>query len=147
MQKCAMCGKDRKAGSLTRKTSDGRPICKYCLRPKRKRRNMKDRDHYVYILVDPRDSRIKYVGCTVNVQRRMYLHAHRYEHYHIANLSPKIQWAVELMNSGHDPILVVLEKVSGKVAKERETFWMRRLYRAGAPLTNVRGLEDLRDAA
>lgn len=88
----------------------------------------------VYILVDPRDSRVRYVGCTKKpIEQRVTDHLNEAR---MKDNRPKNVWLRELLASGLKPIGVVLEEgFHGNTFDE--AVWTRLLLELGAPLTNV----------
>lgn len=86
---------------------------------------------HLYGLIDPRDNRIKYVGQTVNLDRRYK------EHCAIHGSTAKDVWISELAGLDLKPILVHLETVSGAEANHREAWWIELLKVAGSNLTNT----------
>lgn len=64
-----------------------------------------DKKHYVYILIDPFDLKIRYIGCTLNPKRR------RKDHYtnRFYNYNNKLlTWIIILKDSGTKPIFKVI---------------------------------------
>lgn len=99
-----------------------------------------NKPRFVYALVDPRDSRIRYVGCSWNPQKRLFSHiADANRHRSPADGSPKVEWLHDLIQNDLRPIVVKLQECS-PVANwlEVENEWIQRLVKAGAELTNVR---------
>lgn len=81
----------------------------------KKARPERARPHYLYLLRDPRDGVIRYIGISYHPARRIYQHAGR--------LSSCRQWIAELRNDGLRPILETpfgaLHFGAAKAAEER----------------------------
>lgn len=85
---------------------------------------------YIYILVDPRDQAIRYVGKTVDLKARYSRHVTCSEDDY------KGRWIKLLLGLGLKPTLqVVDEVVEGWEARER--WWIEHLRREGYRLTNT----------
>jgi DNA-binding XRE family transcriptional regulator len=93
----------------------------------------KDLVRYIYALIDPRDDAVRYVGCAGDIDERLR------QHMRSKNLSlPKYRWLAELKQCGFSPRLEILETVEGYLPTfAREEYWVKKLMRSGAPLTNV----------
>lgn len=92
----------------------------------------KEHGDYVYALVDPRDSRIYYIGGASYLRHRLTSHLSEARHRKSTRDHPKNIWLRDLMSSGHVPIVVVV----GNGVWFNEKKWIAILYRLGAPLTN-----------
>lgn len=78
----------------------------------------------IYGLVDPRDARIRYVGCSAHPKDRAWMHAGQAR---IAT-SPKSVWMRELEAAGLKPLLVAIEVCeSEKEAADSERKWIASL--------------------
>lgn len=101
---------------------------------------------FVYALVDPRSSRIRYVGCSYNPKKRMEsqlteARARRSNPKYAKvpdNFPPRLRWLTELIDGGNSPIVVILEECEYSEWRERENYWIVTLHEAGADLTNIR---------
>ena len=90
---------------------------------------------YIYVLVDPRDNRIRYVGKTNDVKMRMYKHLFEAKNDKIKH---KNVWITGIIQSGYNaPILNVIEECSEEVWQERERFWIKHYRDLGCDLTNL----------
>ncbi len=94
-------------------------------------------DWSVYILVDPRDSRIYYVGCSQSPKIRLT------QHIAMARSEPKAnprkaEWLNNLWRCGFRPLMIEIECVNYWHHLEREFHWIVTLAENGAPLTNAR---------
>lgn len=89
--------------------------------------------HYIYVLVDPRDDRIRYVGQTPRLEGRYKEHCGRqYKKDHRAN------WLNKLRSFDLKPIMQAIEECNEYNWTERETYWIKH-YREvlGCDLTNT----------
>jgi len=95
----------------------------------------------VYALQDPRDGRVRYVGCVVSTPR--YLKSRIHNHLSEArgrSRSAKSMWLRDLLAADGLPTVLILETVDPDEASARERYWIA-TYRAnvGDALTNVQG--------
>lgn len=88
---------------------------------------------FIYVLTDPRDGRIRYVGKTDNLKRRLRMHLHAAMNAKSRNR--RVNWIRSLMLSGLTPCMPVLESGDGDW-KEAERRWIRNLKKAGLDLVN-----------
>src|SRR6266568_4337485 len=88
----------------------------------------------VYALLDPRDDSIKYVGLTINPERRLARHISS----RTSATPEKRTWHEELIALNITPILLPLETgmFCEMEARERESFWIKELLEAGSELFN-----------
>jgi group I intron endonuclease len=86
---------------------------------------------YIYTLKDPTNNHIRYVGKTINVQRRLSAHLYRAKKgkHHTAN------WIKSLLSQNLKPIIEVIEVCNKKNWQEREKYWIA-FYRQKFDLTN-----------
>lgn len=90
-------------------------------------------EHVIYALVDPRDMAIRYIGMSKDVLTRFKRHLACND----AN-AEKIQWLQELEEEGLTPYCMILSLVKGeKLAKIRESDWIKFYRHQGASLTNI----------
>lgn len=93
---------------------------------------------HVYVLVDPRDGRPRYVGCTMNPRQRMSAHLN-------ANKSTegngrRCEWVRELKTLGLAPKMMGLGKAVGfRAAQKLEASWIAKGWKRGWPLLNGHG--------
>lgn len=76
---------------------------------------------YIYILIDPRDGLVRYVGCTSHVGSRY--------NYHLSGMgikadSPRNKWILELKEEGELPQIEVVEETGPFECYDRERFWI-----------------------
>lgn len=89
---------------------------------------------YVYVLIDPRDMAVRYVGCSIDPVKRL---------RHDINASrlwsvKRLDWIASVLNSGLDPIQCVIEEHDSVVdAAVAETAWISLLRSKGAELVNA----------
>jgi predicted GIY-YIG superfamily endonuclease len=88
---------------------------------------------YIYSLVDPRDNKVKYIGKTVNLEKRMEQHL-----YWFTGTNPrKERWIQKLKDKGFKPEMAVIEECNQSNWMEREKYWIA-YYREVCPdLTNI----------
>lgn len=88
-------------------------------------------EYTIYRLIDPRDSCVKYVGCTSNLEERLRLHIRHPEK------TAKGKWISELQSEGLNPLAEVIETHADvTIAAEREIHWINQLKENGVSLTN-----------
>ena len=88
---------------------------------------------YIYVLKDPRDYQIKYVGKTSDINRR------RKEHnqIHRNRKSKKNSWVTHLIKNGMQPIMEVLEECKESEWIDREKYWIQYYKKLGFDLKNM----------
>jgi len=91
---------------------------------------------YIYSLTDPETKRLRYIGKTNKIDRRLYLHIYwakkNERNQHVYN------WIKMLIEKGLLPELNVIEQdLSEKKAIKREIYWIKRYRKLGEPLTNM----------
>ncbi len=94
----------------------------------------------IYALVDPRDSRLHYVGSAVKsytLQHRLGRHIVDSRQQKKPNPSLKA-WLKELALLGLKPLAVEIEETASEIGEAREEHWIEKLHSAGAPLLNRR---------
>lgn len=75
----------------------------------------------IYSLFDPADGRVRYIGQTVNVKRRLARHVKDAPHRNL----PVYRWIMELIAVGRTPAMTVIEECAGDEANAREIFWIK----------------------
>lgn len=89
---------------------------------------------YIYGLIDPRDSEIKYIGRTNDVNRR---YAEHCENKIDSGGVEKCAWINILKSNNLFPIIVILEIVlSDSDISAKETWWISLAYRKGWKIRN-----------
>ena len=89
----------------------------------------------IYILKDPRDNSIKYVGQTkCNLKGR--LSSHIQDALNMRYNLPKCEWIIELYNLELTPLIEEIELVTNKKANEREQYWIDHYSNLGINLLN-----------
>lgn len=93
---------------------------------------MRDDTCYIYLLRDPIDNEVKYIGKTNNLKVRLKAHLNpaRFKNTH------KFNWIKKLRNKNLKPTLEIIEKCSINNWKEREKYWIKYYLDAGTKLTN-----------
>jgi hypothetical protein len=89
---------------------------------------------FIYILIDPRNNEIRYVGKTTNIYVRF--------HNHIApsklnDDSHKSKWIKKILSEGIIPLIQVLEITNEFCWKEKEKYWIKYYRDLGCDLTNI----------
>lgn len=95
---------------------------------------------YIYVLVDPRNCAVRYVGKTFDPVARFRMHMTEGRVWP-ANDS-RIGWLKALIAEGLKPRMFVVEVVRYKASKEAEWKWVRHYHRAGADLVNGHGIKS-----
>lgn len=88
--------------------------------------------NFIYILSDPRDNQIRYVGKTDNPQRRFSMH--------LIEKDPcyKRNWIKQLLSNNLQPIMTVIEEIpENQDWEEREKYWISYYRSTGHNLTNM----------
>jgi group I intron endonuclease len=88
---------------------------------------------YIYSLKDPRDYQIKYIGKTVDIDRRRKEHSQ----IHRNKKSRKNSWVAHLVKNGMQPIMEILEECEKSKWVEREKYWIRYYKELGFDLKNM----------
>ena len=88
---------------------------------------------YIYSLKDPRDYQIKYIGKTIDIDRRKKEH----NQIHRNKKSKKNSWIIHLIKNGMQPIMEVLEECKESDWVERERYWIRYYNELGFNLKNM----------
>lgn len=94
------------------------------------------RKHDVYILSDPRDGSIHYIGVSKNIQQRFK------QHLTCSGMNlHKNMWVIRLLQQGLQPHIEVIDRAIGfQEAKQREAHWITYYRDQGEPLTNIEGV-------
>jgi hypothetical protein len=96
-------------------------------------------DHYIYLLRDPRDKSVSYVGRTKNPKRRYSSHLN--DKCEGSYVRSRWDWISELRTMNLRPLMEIVETLDAPVAEElvseREFRWMFHVFQQGASLTNV----------
>ena len=88
---------------------------------------------YIYSLKDPRDYQIRYIGKTINIDRRWAEHNQTHRNYK----SKKNSWIVSLLNNGLQPIMEIVEECNELNWIEREKHWIDYYKGIGVDLKNM----------
>lgn len=89
-----------------------------------------DRKVSIYVLIDPRDSAVRYVGSTLNINATVSRHVTQ------ANNKKKILWVAELKAAGLRPKLEVIDTTDAQIRFEVERKWISHYLSIGAKLLN-----------
>jgi len=89
-------------------------------------------DVFIYALLDPTDSEVRYVGKAKNPYKRLYFHLHNKAHTH------KYFWLQSLVKQGLKPVVCVLDRCDDfkPIWEARERDWISFYKRIGCNLTN-----------
>lgn len=100
---------------------------------------MRTIDYYIYVLRDPRDKSVRYVGRTINPQRRY--SRHLYDRCRGSYVRARWDWITELRSMKLRPEFEISETLSAPIPEaaisEREFRWIFHFFQQGANLTNV----------
>ncbi len=89
----------------------------------------------IYSLTDPATKKIRYVGLTCNLKRR--LREHRQRAVAGTDKTHKGCWLRQLYAAGSQPEVKILEdRITTERCDTREVYWIAKLRRAGHELTN-----------
>jgi hypothetical protein len=96
-------------------------------------------DHYIYLLRDPRDESVRYVGRTLNPKRRY--NSHLNDKCDGSYVRARWEWVSELRSMSLRPKMEIIETLFAPIAEglisEREFRWVFHYFQQGANLTNV----------
>ena len=89
----------------------------------------------VYGLVDPTKDSLKYIGQSVDEDKRLF--GHLSDAFYHPGASNKTIWLNRLLARGGSPEVIVFGRVRGKSRADRlERAWIRYAFERGCPLTN-----------
>jgi hypothetical protein len=87
----------------------------------------------IYVLIDPRDSAIRYVGMTQHtLQFRLRLHLREKK-----SRGHKVWWVQKLVRIGMPPRIDLIQQVPIKFGPDAERYWISYFRATGCDLTNV----------
>lgn len=87
---------------------------------------------YIYLLLDPRDNSIRYVGATIHPEKRMW------EHLHDLRLKcHRTDWIKFLLRNELEPQMWIIEVTDEKKWEKRERNWIKFYRKVGCDLTNA----------
>jgi hypothetical protein len=86
---------------------------------------------FIYVLIDPRDEAIRYVGKSNDPQYRLKKHIKR-----ATDKTHRGNWIKVLQSHGLEPRLHIIEETPYAQWQERERYWIQYYLSQGAPLTN-----------
>lgn len=101
---------------------------------KLRRKSEKDLVVYIYVLIDPRDEEIFYVGKARNPYKRLHLHNTKARK---GDPTPNGIRIREILAAGHKPVISLVEQTTMEKFQERERHFIKMLRDAGYLLTNV----------
>ena len=88
---------------------------------------------FIYSLKDPITYQIKYIGKTIDINRRYKEHIQT----HRNRKSKKNSWIINLIKNGLEPIMEILEECNLDNWEEREIFWISYYKELGFNLKNT----------
>jgi predicted GIY-YIG superfamily endonuclease len=95
--------------------------------------------YFVYVLIDPRDDAVRYVGMTNDVYTRFSQHLRG-----DGNNISKNMWIAELRELNLMVIMRTIETVeTQEEVREREAYWIRHYSSQGSDLLNLTGAKSL----
>lgn len=89
---------------------------------------------YIYGLWDCRDSRLRYIGKTVNLKARLHRHCVDYDRGKLTHCST---WVKGLLNEGLEPMMEILEECTEDNWREAERDWIAKARNFGLAITNM----------
>lgn len=101
---------------------------------------------YIYVLIDPRNQSIFYVGITIDTKRRI----NQYNRIAVRDENPLYPWSAselrvrDIAASGYQVVFHVVETVvsdTWNTGYKAEKLWMARLVNSGVKLLNVDGVK------
>jgi hypothetical protein len=96
-------------------------------------------DYYIYLLRDPRDKSVRYVGRTIDPERRY--RRHLFDRCRGSYVRARWEWITELRSIKLRPEIEIIETLSAPIPEaaisEREFRWIFHFFQQGANLTNV----------
>lgn len=88
----------------------------------------------IYVLRDPRNNQIRYVGKTIqSINNRLTSHVREAKR---ENNSHKDRWILQIVRAGYLPIIEKIEDVNENNWQEREKYWIVKYYEDGCKLVN-----------
>lgn len=103
-----------------------------------------DKQYYIYVLLDPRDDTVRYVGITNNAELRYNQHLDGRSNINVW------RWHQEIKKSGVLPILRIIETISRddnmsfadfmRIVGDKEAYWINKYKSSGASLLNIKGV-------
>ena len=92
----------------------------------------------IYVLVDPRTSHSRYIGCTSNPKSRLCKHVQSPRRSDGSNGKRVKAWIKELVSEGFRPVMVVIQEVATKEdASGAEAYWIRHFKSLEPSLLNT----------
>ncbi len=89
----------------------------------------------IYVLIDPRNNEIRYVGKTSTpLQQRLNRHRHDARH---GPRSHKANWLSQLLRCGYEPRMEIVQVVSVSSWEDAEKYWIGYYREIGCRLTNM----------
>jgi len=92
---------------------------------------------YIYALIDPVTTFVRYVGKSKNPLFRYIQHCYAYDN------NDKDNWIKQLKSIGLKPEIKIIDKVPTELAHEKEAFYINDYAKNGHPLFNLVSLNEL----
>ena len=90
------------------------------------------RKHFIYALTCPISNKVRYVGQTIDLNKRMNSHIN----YSKNHSTHKANWINSLLKENLEPNIMVLEECDSNDVNDREIYWIKRFRDSGHNLTN-----------
>lgn len=97
---------------------------------------MESKPVYIYGLFDPRDSSLRYIGKSINPERRLYEHVLE-SLREAGNSSFRVGWIKHLLSIGLEPELEILEECDETNWQQAEIDWIAECKANGLQLVNL----------
>lgn len=86
---------------------------------------------FIYTITDPINNEIFYVGKTQNPEERFYCHS-------LNSLLTTLYYKIEeIKSAGGKLLFTIVEECKSDIYREREKFWIKKLFSEGHPLLNA----------
>jgi hypothetical protein len=93
----------------------------------------------VYALIDPRDNQVRYIGSSVELEKRIRQHildSRRADH---EGYSACKKWIYSVLQAGYQPIVNIVEITIQESLKDAEEYWIETFLKSGYLLMNSKG--------
>jgi hypothetical protein len=90
--------------------------------------------NYIYILIDPRDNKIKYIGKSNNVEDRYVRHLRQ---CNSETPTKKNNWIKSLKEKGLKPLYEVIDECDSDYINDLEVYWIEQFRQWGIELKNM----------
>lgn len=90
---------------------------------------------FIYTLTDPFTNQVRYIGKTINLQRRYYQHCNK--KILQKNKTYKNNWILNILNKNSKPIIDIIDDTSEDNWEQLEKYWIEQFRQWGFNLTNL----------